>query len=208
MKRILFILIMAMSMAGGGRAAEIKDTDPTEPVEQLKLITVSGNSYTFSGEYTAGCWPDAFGGSKEEIMTIGKTTSDGTPITHKYYTFKNNKTCFDNNYSAWKTFATIWPKTRIGKINGWQNISSAAADYSGNSPEAKDGSGPLSETITVTLLNYFEFYDTNFWVVDDTLEGMVTLYRGRNMGDHGQPSNYLGNWGKPMTHTAEILNCP
>ena len=142
--------------------------DPETTTTEIPVATISGNQHNLSGTYKRDC-NAFFGTSNQEKLVV-----DSIVLAYYYQEWNSNTTCSGQADTTKIKASTINLTTSPAAITGW-------SDADGNpsvAPMASDGSGALSDTESVSLLNvtinFSDFGDVigttgnAFYVVDDS----------------------------------------
>lgn len=167
------IMTLVLSACGGGGSAQVTVTSTTG----ISVAAVSGGTVTLDGTYSTGCYGAGANFVKEDLVISGNTWNY---VMGEY----NSSTC-TTTVNAGAISATLATSaTGNVTITGWVDGMGATT----TAPTAADGSGPLSNSETVTPLDLTVVSASGsmnapvgatfpmFYVVDDTAANTV-LYR-------------------------------
>lgn len=167
--------------------------DPA-PAGAISIATVSGGTHQLNGTYRTACYSP--GGSDGQIDNVSIA---GSVWINSQFVFTADKTCSGTPDKTGSITATI-TKGADKQISGWDASQ-------GGAPDRADGSGPISDTETVTefTLSSISINDpdktygsfvppstpvTGFYVFDDTGSGFA-MYRDRNETTAGKSDPYV-----------------
>jgi len=175
--KIFSVGVIALALA----ACFHDSDDSPPPVTSVDVLTVSGVTMPLDGTWERPCDTKSPDGPDYLVSVI----ISGTSAVHGDYLYASN----DGSCSGAETIDTVIDITgkagAVTAITGWVDFGCVPAPP----PQAKDGSGPLSNTESVTTITGIinsvtpanpaitpGMEVTSFYVVDDTVAGAPVMY--------------------------------
>lgn len=162
----MFSTLVACGGGGGGSNTTTNTNNPPPPTT-IDVATVSGTTMTLKGVFSSACDPILSASGNDGLAYT--LSIDGLYITIITNFWQGNNTCSGTPTGSYSTTGKITVGGAFA-INGWFTYT---RDLKGNlmlaittAPTAADGSGPLSDTETFSVMNATVISTTDPQLVD------------------------------------------